>query len=58
VQICIESVAYLAPLSAYFHREKTTSISGGVPAVVSAQAWDGKDATIAVDEVPMDFMDE
>jgi hypothetical protein len=39
-------------------REKTTTLSGGVPAVVSAQAWDGKDATIAVDEVPLDFMDE
>lgn len=39
--------------------EKTTSMSA-VPAVETVVAWDGKDATIAVDEMPLDdlFADE
>lgn len=35
-------------------REKTTSFTGAVPEVVAVSAWDGKDSTIAVDEVPLD----
>jgi hypothetical protein len=34
--------------------EKTTTISGGVPGISKVTAWDGKDATIAVDEIPLD----
>lgn len=41
-------------------REKTTKLGGDVPAVAAVSAWDGKDAAIAVDEIPLDelFNDE
>lgn len=38
----------------YFYSEKTTSISGGVPTVTTVSAWDGKDAAVEVDEIPLD----
>lgn len=41
------------------YSEKTTSMSA-VPAVATVTAWDGKDGSIAVDEMPLDdlFADE
>lgn len=35
-------------------REKTTTLSGAVPAINTVAPWDGKDATLAVDEIPLD----
>mmetsp|Transcript_27363 Transcript_27363/g.45896 ORF Transcript_27363/g.45896 Transcript_27363/m.45896 type:complete len:439 (+) Transcript_27363:55-1371(+) len=34
--------------------EKTSPVSGDLPAIVTVTAWDGKDAVLANDEIPLD----